>query len=149
MAVDDWVVIADHGGGYALRAGAMLLPAIIGRSGFIRAADKREGDGATPCGRWPVRADSSEYNRHITRPFDFRHEQMWRDDAAYDYVVELGYNDDPVMPGHGSAIFLHCIAVGQISTAGCVAIDRDELARLIGLASANQHLSIPEILLAG
>ena len=45
MAVDDWVVTADHGGGYALRAGAMLLPAIIGRSGFIRAADKREGDG--------------------------------------------------------------------------------------------------------
>ena len=117
MAVDDWVVIADHGGGYALRAGAMLLPAIIGRSGFIRAADKREGDGATPCGRWPVRAvyyrqdrvscpstkmacyqitadcgwcddpDSSKYNRHITRPFDFRHEQMWRDDAAYDCLL--------------------------------------------------------------
>ena len=74
---------------------------------------------------------------------------MWRDDAAYDYVVELGYNDDPVRPGHGSAIFLHCIAAGQISTAGCVAIDRDDLARLIGLAAANQHLSIPETLLAG
>ena len=179
MAVDDWVVTADHGGRYVLRAGAMRLPAIIGRSGYVRAADKREGDGATPCGRWPVRAvyyrqdrvscpptkiacyqitadcgwcddpDSSAYNRHITRPFDFRHEQMWREDAAYDYVVELGYNDDPVMPGHGSAIFLHCIAAAQISTAGCVAIDRDNLGRLIGLAAANQHLSIPESLLVG
>ena len=38
---------------------------------------------------------------------------MWRNDEAYDFVVELGYNDDPVVSGHGSAIFLHCTAAGK------------------------------------
>lgn len=31
------------------------IPCMIGRSGACAAADKREGDGMTPLGRWPVR----------------------------------------------------------------------------------------------
>ena len=53
--MDDWVVAADDMGGYWLQAGGRVVAAQIGRDGVIRAADKREGDGATPCGRWPVR----------------------------------------------------------------------------------------------
>ena len=73
---------------------------------------------------------------------------MWRQDAAYDFVVELGYNDDPVVVGNGSAIFLHCIAAGKTSTAGCVAVNRDDLAMIIESASPNQHILIPNLLLA-
>jgi L,D-peptidoglycan transpeptidase YkuD (ErfK/YbiS/YcfS/YnhG family) len=98
------------------------------------------------CG-WCDDPNSADSNHHIKRPFDFRHENMWREDAAYDYVVELGYNDDPVVRGHGSAIFLHCIAAGQASTAGCVAIDRDNMTVIIKLAVLGQHLSIPNSLL--
>jgi len=174
----DWVVTADRNG-YQLQAGGRVVAAQIGRGGVIRAADKREGDGATPCGRWPVRAvyyrpdrvqcpatilpchrltvdcgwcddvTSPDYNRYVKRPCDFRHEQMWRHDEAYDFVVELGYNDDPVVTGHGSAIFLHCTAAGKTSTAGCVAVNQADLAVLIESASADQHLLIPEALLAG
>ena len=175
--MDDWIIAADHNG-YWLKAGGRVVAAQIGRCGFIRAADKREGDGATPCGRWPLRAvyyrpdrvqcpattlpchgltvdcgwcddvSSPDYNCYVKRPCDFRHEQMWRNDGAYDFVVELGYNDDPVVTGHGSAIFLHCIVAGKNSTAGCVAVCQVDLAVIIGLASADQHLLIPDALLA-
>ena len=175
--MDDWVLTADHNG-YWLRAGEHLVAAQIGRSGLIRAVDKREGDGSTPCGRWPLRAvyyrpdqvhcpatilpchrltadcgwcddvTSPDYNRYVRRPFNFRHEQMWRHDEAYDFVVELGFNDDPVVTGHGSAIFLHCIAAGKTSTAGCVAVNQADLVVIIESASADQHLLIPDLLLA-
>ena len=175
---DDWVLTADDIGGYWLKAGGYLVAAQIGWCGVIRAADKREGDGATPCGRWPVRTvhyrpdrvqcpatvlpchcltvdcgwcddvTSQDYNRYVKRPCDFRHEQMWRDDRTYDFVVELGYNDDPVVNGLGSAIFLHCIAAGKTSTAGCVAVSQADLTVIIELANADQHLLIPEALLA-
>ena len=175
--MDDWVVTADHNS-YWLQAGGRMVAAQIGRGGVIRAADKHEGDGATPCGRWPVRAvyyrpdrvqcpetillchrltvdcgwcddvTSPDYNRYVKRPCDFRHEQMWRHDEAYDFVVELGYNDDPVVTGNGSAIFLHCTAAGMTSTAGCVAVCQADLAVLIESACTNQHLLIPDALLA-
>ena len=175
--MDDWVLIADHNG-YWLQAGGLVVAAQIGRCGLIRTADKREGDGATPCGRWPIRTvyyrpdrvqcpvttlpchrlsvdcgwcddvTSPDYNRYVKQPCDFRHEQMWRHDGAYDFVVELGYNDDPVVTGHGSAIFLHCIAAGKTSTAGCVAVGQADLAVIIESASADQHLLISDTLLA-
>ena len=177
MMTDDWVVTADDMGGYWLQADRCRVAAHIGQGGLISAADKREGDGGTPCGRGPVRAvyyrpdrvkcpdtplpchrltadcgwcddvTSLDYNRYVKRPYNFRHEQMWRHDEAYDFVVELGYNDDPAVVGHGSAIFLHCIAAGKTSTAGCVAVDRDDLAMIIQLASPNQHILIPDLLL--
>ena len=175
--MDDWVLAAEHNG-YWLQAAGRVVPAQIGQGGVIRAVDKREGDAATPCGRWPLRAvyyrpdrvqcpstilpchrltvdcgwcddvTSPDYNRYVKRPCDFRHEQMWRHDEAYDFVVELGYNDDPVVAGHGSAIFLHCTAAGKTNTAGCVAVYQADLAVLIESASANQHLLIPDALLA-
>jgi L,D-peptidoglycan transpeptidase YkuD (ErfK/YbiS/YcfS/YnhG family) len=52
---------------------------------------------------------------------------MWRDDALYDAVVVLGYNDSPVVPGRGSAIFLHAAAPGYPPTSGCVALAKDDL----------------------
>lgn len=43
------------------RAGTLALgdwccPCVIGKGGLVAAADKREGDGATPIGDWPIRA---------------------------------------------------------------------------------------------
>ena len=104
----------------------------------MRAADKREGDKASPLGVWRVRkawwrpdritrpetalvidplseADGwcddpadAAYNRAVLRPYPASHEVMWREDGLYDIVVALGHNDDPPIPALGSAIFLHC-----------------------------------------
>ena len=122
----------------------------IGERGVV--ADKREGDGATPVGRWPMRAlrfradrlaapatrlpcgplspedgwcdapADPNYNRHVRLPYPASAERLWREDGLYDIVVPLGYNDDPVVPGRGSAIFLHAAAPDFSPTAGCVAL---------------------------
>ena len=129
-------------------------PCFVGRGGVVPAADKREGDGATPLGAWPVRElryrpdrvdppatalalralapgeawcddpANAAYNRPVTRPFDGSHEVLWRSDHLYDLVAMLGYNDDPPVPGSGSAIFLHVAAPDRGATAGCVALPR-------------------------
>jgi L,D-peptidoglycan transpeptidase YkuD (ErfK/YbiS/YcfS/YnhG family) len=134
----------------------------IGSGGIVR--HKREGDGATPAGRWPLRrllyrpdreacpatrlpaapldpadgwCDAPEdpaYNRPVRLPHGASAELLWRIDHVYDLIVPLGYNDDPVRPGRGSAIFLHLTRSDYRPTRGCVALARADL--LIVLAEA-------------
>jgi L,D-peptidoglycan transpeptidase YkuD (ErfK/YbiS/YcfS/YnhG family) len=42
-------------------------------------------------------------------------------------VVVLGYNDDPPVPGKGSAIFLHLARPGYTPTEGCVALGEADM----------------------
>lgn len=131
----------------------------VGRGGY--ALDKREGDGATPIGTWPFRLvyyrpdrvqppetaletrpltetdgwcdapGDPAYNRHVTLPYAASHEEMWRADHLYDMVVVLGHNDDPPVPGRGSAIFMHLAREGYLPTEGCVALKREELEQVL------------------
>jgi L,D-peptidoglycan transpeptidase YkuD (ErfK/YbiS/YcfS/YnhG family) len=122
----------------------------IGRGGV--AIKQREGDGITPIGIFPVRRilyrpdrverpqsglpvaalqkddgwcdapGDPNYNRAIKRPYPKSAESLWRDDRLYDVVAILGFNDDPVVDGAGSAIFLHCARDDYGPTEGCVAL---------------------------
>jgi len=56
---------------------------------------------------------------------------MWREDHLYDLLAVLGYNDDPVVPGKGSAIFLHMAKPGYLPTQGCVALAYPDLLQAI------------------
>ncbi len=133
--------------------------AALGRSG-VR-PDKQEGDGATPAGtlmlrRLLYRADRiaipraavarepigptdgwcddpahPDYNRQITLPHPAHCEELWRRDALYDIVGVLGWNDDPVERGRGSAIFLHVARADFSPTDGCVALPRADLLALL------------------
>ena len=49
-------------------------------------------------------------------------------------MVILGHNDDPPVPGLGSAIFLHVAKDGYAPTEGCVALSREDLLALLALA---------------
>jgi L,D-peptidoglycan transpeptidase YkuD (ErfK/YbiS/YcfS/YnhG family) len=140
----------------------------IGRGG-IR-ADKREGDGATPAGVFALRRvlyrpdrltrpatglpaapldpadgwcdDPADplYNRPVRLPYPARHERLWREDAIYDVIVVLGHNDDPVIPGRGSAVFLHVAAPDFGPTQGCVALAREELMSVLATAGPGDML---------
>lgn len=39
----------------------------------------------------------------------------------------MGFNDDPVIPNRGSAIFIHVARASYVATAGCVAFSKDDL----------------------
>lgn len=146
------------------------VPAACGRGG-VR-ADKREGDGASPAGSFPLlccyyrpdrlsppqsglpvialrRTDAwvddpadAQYNRLVSLPYAASHEEMWREDGLYDLVVSLGYNTDPPVPGRGSAIFLHVASPDFAPTAGCIAIACDALLALLPLLGPGGTLTI-------
>ncbi len=144
--------------------------AAVGRAGV--AAVKKEGDGATPAGIYPLvsgfyRADrmalprsalpmralspddawvddpaDPNYNRLTTLPYLAHAEPMWLDDAVYDLLVVIGYNMNPVVPGAGSAIFLHIARPDFSPTAGCIAVQRNVLISLMPLLGPGSTIAI-------
>ena len=58
-------------------------------------------------------------------------EALWRDDAIYDIIGVLGWNDAPVQPGLGSAIFLHLARDDFAPTDGCVALAPADLRHVL------------------
>lgn len=133
----------------------------IGKSGLVAATAKKEGDGASPIGAWKTRRlffrsdrvlkpetqlpiveitkdmgwcddpNHPSYNQLVTLPFNASHETMWREDHVYDVVVELGYNDNPIVAGAGSAIFMHLARPDFRPTEGCVALTLPDLLTVV------------------
>lgn len=131
----------------------------IGSKGL--AVDKREGDLMTPVGVFPLRCcywrpDRLEkpktllpaaplspedgwcddpahpmYNLPVKLPFAGHHETLWRADHCYDLIIPLGYNDEPAVPGKGSAIFLHLMKPDGTGTEGCIAMKEEDLLELL------------------
>ncbi|MBV8755005.1 MAG: L,D-transpeptidase family protein [Hyphomicrobiales bacterium] len=153
-----------------LTAGAIPIPVALGRGG-VR-ADKREGDGATPRGRFrplqvwwradrgprprtllPVRRIGREdgwcedpasrlYNRPIRLADGNSGDRLWRADHLYDLIVELDHNVRPRVARRGSAIFLHVARPNFAATAGCVALTSATLRRLLGRIGPKTRIKI-------
>lgn len=153
-----------------LTCGDRVFRCALGRGG-IRDV-KREGDGATPAGLFPLRrvlyrtdrleaprtrlevastgpddgwcddpADPA-YNRLVGLPYEASHERMWRADSLYDIVVVLGHNDDPPVPGAGSAIFMHVARPDYGPTDGCVALERSDLLAVLAMCGPGDSIRI-------
>jgi L,D-peptidoglycan transpeptidase YkuD (ErfK/YbiS/YcfS/YnhG family) len=58
-------------------------------------------------------------------PFRGGSEALWRATVAYREFAVVAYNTGPVVPGRGSAIFLHDST--GVATNGCVSLARPEL----------------------
>jgi len=142
----------------------------LGREGI--GTKTKEGDGITPVGRYALRqvffrADridrpqtclpvqviernlgwcddpqSPLYNQQIKKPFSANHEDLWRDDALYDIIVVIGYNDDPIVPGKGSAIFMHVAKPHYEPTAGCIALSLSDLLEVLALCGPETEMEI-------
>lgn len=87
------------------------------------------------CGDWwdedPGSATYNEF-RHVAcgaaPRFGGGSEALWKISPQYRYFAVISYNASPVVPGRGSAIFLH-VAVG--ATAGCVSLPEARLVQLL------------------
>ena len=156
------VYVADWGEGVRRCA--------VGHAGI--GVKQREGDGLTPIGIWPLRQvlyradrlarpatalpvapidqdqawcdvpDDPNYNRLVRLPYASLDERLWREDSLYDIIVVVGYNDAPVVPGKGSAIFLHLARPDYGPTAGCVALPREDLLQALAQAGLSSRLAV-------
>ena len=141
--------------------------AAIGSNGFTR--KKREGDLSTPYGFYSIenvmyRHDKIKnlssklplvkinkndgwcdeinhplYNTKITFPFGYSAEHLYRKDSLYDIVCVLNYNTSRIIKGRGSAIFLHIATPNFQPTAGCIAIQKDDLCYLINNIQSDEN----------
>ena len=87
---------------------------------------------------WCDDPKSKLYNQHVQFPFDSSAEKLFRDDDLYDLLCVINHNTDPIIPGKGSAIFLHISKPNFEGTEGCVAIEKEniiELAKKIDLTT--------------
>ena len=146
----------------------------LGKGGVKAAADKREGDGASPLGVWPIREvlyrpdrgtapltglrvrpmaqddgwcdapGDPAYNRPVKLPYPASAETLWREDELYDLVVVLGHNDEPPVSPLGSAIFVHLARPAYAPTEGCVALTREDLAELLSRAGPGDAVAIQQ-----
>ncbi|HZD27867.1 MAG TPA: L,D-transpeptidase family protein [Xanthobacteraceae bacterium] len=153
-----------------LLAGTRALPVVLGRRG-IR-ANKFEGDGATPRGKFrlirlwwradrhprpptllPVRRigptlawceDTTDrrYNRPFQRSAGDGGDRLWRDDRLYDFLVEIDHNTRPRVARRGSAVFVHLARPNRGPTAGCVALARNDLQRLLTVLGPRTQIAI-------
>jgi len=144
--------------GWSLQAGP--LPSVVGRNGFARPGEKREGDGRTPAGLFPLEfafgyatsiatkmpyrqatdddlwvddVNSKDYNQWVKRGQTnaSSFEEMKLGDHRYRYGLATGYNRHPVVAGLGSAIFIHVWKEEGISTSGCVALAETDLVAIL------------------
>jgi L,D-peptidoglycan transpeptidase YkuD (ErfK/YbiS/YcfS/YnhG family) len=160
-AVARVLTLTDRTARGILQFRTLHFPAAIGKGG-VRAL-KSEGDGGTPHGIWtvlrayyrpdrigrprtrlkilPLRPDfgwcdapgDRNYNRPVRLPYPRSAETLWRQDGLYDVILVLDYNINRRSNGRGSAIFVHVAAPGFSPTAGCIALRREHLLRLLAV----------------
>lgn len=153
-----------------LQCGELTFKCALGRGGVMD--DKTEGDGATPLGTFPIRKvmyrkdriqnldteldngvitedmgwsddpSDDDYNKLVILPHEAHHEVLWIDDHIYDIVCVLGYNDDPVVSGKGSAVFMHLARENYTPTDGCVALSHDDMLTMLRSVSSDAVVTI-------
>jgi L,D-peptidoglycan transpeptidase YkuD (ErfK/YbiS/YcfS/YnhG family) len=151
-------------------AGPFRFPVALGRGGIK--TDKREGDDATPAGRFrlrrlwwradrgprprtmlPVRRIRAEdawcedpadrrYNQHVWLAPGGVGDRLARADHLYDLIVEIDPNTRPRVAGRGSAVFIHVARLGFAPTAGCVALKAGSLRTLLGRLGRSSRIVI-------
>ena len=136
-------------------------PARIGRDGIALPNDKKEGDGKTPSGIWPIGyafgsaseapiKTRSPYRQLTSRDFwidsahsplynmwfsgeipQVSHEVLHNLPIRYEVVLTTLYKTHPIIPEKGSAIFIHIWLSPSTPTSGCVSVSREDMLKIL------------------
>ncbi len=131
----------------------------IGKNGFAPPLNKLEGDGKSPTGifrlgklftyekklntlleyqqttkedKWIDDPNSEDYNTYVRGSTNAKsYENLLLNSDAYKYCMVIEYNTSPVIKGKGSAIFFHLGVKKPYFTAGCVAINEENMKLIV------------------
>lgn len=138
-----------------------------GRNGFKKAEERREGDGTTPIGSFPIlfsfgQGDKPEtemsyrrisrnsywssgrkdYNSWVESGKRIEGEHLIEYPICYQYAMAVGFNQNPAVFGRGSAIFLHIKAPDSWESSGCITLEKEALLELLRLCRDGCYILI-------
>lgn len=142
----------------------------IGRNGFAKPLNKFEGDGKSPTGifrlgklftyekqintlldyqqttkedKWIDDPNSADYNTYVRGETNAKsYENLLLKNDAYKYCMVVEYNTNPVIKGKGSAIFFHLAVKKPYLTAGCVAINEENMKFIVNWLDPKKNPTI-------
>ena len=91
---------------------------------------------------WCDDPNNKSYNQLINLPTNCKYEKLYRKDNVYDLVIVLDYNIKPTIKNKGSAIFIHVARQNYKKTAGCIALKKNHLKKLIKTIEKNTKVII-------
>ncbi|SEG35244.1 L,D-transpeptidase family protein [Flavobacterium urumqiense] len=146
------------------------IEAGIGKNGFAPPLNKLEGDGKSPTGifrlgklftyekqvntlleyqqttkedKWIDDPNSKDYNTFIRGSTNAKsYENLLLKSDAYKYCMVIEYNINPVVKGKGSAIFFHLGVKKPYFTAGCVAINEENMKLIVNWLDPKRNPTI-------
>jgi len=91
---------------------------------------------------WCDDPKSKKYNQLIKLPNKYNHEKLYIKDNVYDLILVLNYNTRPIVKNMGSAIFIHIAKKNYQKTAGCIALTKVHLIKLLGKINKKTKITI-------
>jgi L,D-peptidoglycan transpeptidase YkuD (ErfK/YbiS/YcfS/YnhG family) len=91
---------------------------------------------------WCDDPNSKKYNQLIKLPTSYSYERLYRKENIYDLIIVLNYNIKPTIKNKGSAIFIHVASKNFNKTAGCIALKKRDLRKLIKAINKNVQILI-------
>ena len=129
-----------------------------GRNGLKEGTERKEGDGTTPLGAYPISfafgfpssvntklsykqiqktsywsGEKNTYNTWVESPTKIAGERLYSYKICYEKALAIGFNQNPVVFGRGSAIFLHIKAPDTWESSGCITIEKQAMDELLPL----------------
>lgn len=99
---------------------------------------------STALNFWVDDPNSRSYNQWVKKDdphikVDWKSaEVLRRPDGIYEAAIVVAHNRDPIVPGRGSAIFMHSWYRPGVATIGCTAMEKSEVLTLLRWLDASQ-----------
>ena len=85
--------------------------------------------------------NKKNYNKLVQINRNVKCEKLYRTDNKYDFFIPIQYNSKKIIPGKGSAIFIH-LTNNYEYTDGCIALKKNDFLTLIKLINKKTKIKI-------